>query len=208
MLRLHQKTAVRVFHALNLLSLWALIGSGLQIYGANPVFGGRQGLAPPIFLQLGGWLAGGRHLHFFFMWLFALNLLWYGVYLIISGHGRRRYPSPQDLKALRLTTNPKRITYAWHRLTLLMMILTLLSSLYTGLGMYKPVQFDWIVESFGNDWQALRIAHFLPVVMIVILARNHIGYIFKIGDWPLLQSIFVDADRQKDAVAPELSKNE
>jgi thiosulfate reductase cytochrome b subunit len=197
MFRLHQKLAVRIFHALNLLALWAMIGSGLQIYVANPVFGGRGGIAPPFLLCLGGWLAGGRHLHFFFMWLLAFNLLCYGLYLLLSGHWQQRYPNLQDLKALSFSQNPKRRTYAWHRLTLVAMILTLGLSLYTGLGMYKPVQLSWIVDSVGGDWQALRIAHFIPVVVIVALAATHVSHIFKIGDWPLVQSIFFDAYRPK-----------
>lgn len=208
MFRLHQKLAVRIFHGCNLLALWAMIGSGLQIYVANPVFGGRGGLTPPFFLCLGGWLAGGRHLHFFFMWLLAFNLLCYGLYLLISGHWRRRYPNLQDLKALSFSHNPKRRTYAWHRLTLVGLILTLLLSLYTGLGMYKPVQLSWIVESVGGDWQALRIAHFLPVVVIVALATAHVSHIFKIGEWALVQSIFFDAYRPKKAVQSEGDRSE
>jgi thiosulfate reductase cytochrome b subunit len=205
MFRLHQTLAIRVFHGLNLLVLWVMIGSGLQIYVANPVFGGRGGPAPPFFLCLGGWLAGGRHLHFFFMWLFALNLLSYAVYLLLSGHWRRRYPRVQDLKALSQSRNPKRRTYAWHRITLVAMISTLLLSLYTGLGMYKPVQLSWILDSVGGDWQALRIAHFLPVVVIVALGITHVRHILKIGDWPMAQSIFFDTYRPKSeavAIAP------
>jgi thiosulfate reductase cytochrome b subunit len=195
MFRLQQKIPVRLFHALNLISVLAMVGSGLQIYMANPVFGGRGGFFLPI--GLGGWLAGGRHFHFFFMWVFALNLLWYGVYLLVSGHWRRRYASYQDLKALQQSHNSQRRNYAWHRLTLVGMIGTLLLSLYTGLGMYKPVQWSWIVDSVGGDWQALRIAHFVPVVLMTLLVLQHIQKVLHIGQMPLLQSIFVDAYRPK-----------
>lgn len=195
MVRLHQKTAVRLFHGINLLTLWLMIGSGLQIYSANPVFGGRAGLPAPALLRLGGWLAGGRHWHFFCMWIFALNLLGYGIYLLVSGHWRHRYPSVKDFKALRYSTNSVRLNYAWHRFTLVLMVLTLLFSLYTGLGMYKPVQLSWIVASFGNDWQALRIAHFLPVVMITLLGWQHVSRMWRLGQGPLLQSIWVDTWR-------------
>ncbi len=196
MIRLHQKWLVRFFHGLNLMALWAMIGSGLQIYNANPVFGGRAGVDAPKILTIGGWLAGGRHWHFFFMWFFALNLLWYGVYLLVSRHWQQRYPSLKDLKAIQSGKNPKRITYSWHRITILLLIATLLWSLVTGLGMYKPVQFSWIVSLVGGEWQALRIAHFLPVVAIVLLSWSHIRHGLKIGGWPLLQSIFVDAYRR------------
>lgn len=195
MVRLHQKVAVRLFHSINLLTLWLMIGSGLQIYSANPVFGGRAGWSAPALLSLGGWLAGGRHWHFFCMWFFSLNLLWYGLYLVVSGHWQHRYPSLRDLRALRFSHNPVRLDYAWHRLTLVLMVLTLLFSLYTGLGMYKPVQLSWIIASFGNDWQALRVAHFLPVVVIVVLGWQHVSRMWRLGRGPLLQSIWVDTFR-------------
>ena len=79
-----QALLAKSFHWINLVSLFLMLTSGLQIYNANPVFGGRAGWhIPPIF-ALGGWLAGGRHWHFAAMWLFSLNLLWYGLYVLIS----------------------------------------------------------------------------------------------------------------------------
>lgn len=208
MIKITQTVFVRLFHALNLIALVAMIGSGLEIYAANPVFGGRGGWPGPEFLRLGGWLAGGRHLHFFFMWLFALNLLVYGVYVIISRHWQRRYPGQKDLKAILKKANPKRVNYAWHRLTLLALIVVLLLSLYTGLGMYKPVQFAWIVDSIGGDWMALRISHFLPVVVLPILALIHIWRGYQAGGFALLQSIVFDGYRRgpRSAKSPSEAK--
>ena len=71
-----QAILAKIFHSLNIIALVLMIGSGLQIYNANPVFGGRAGWHFPDLFLLGGWLAGGRHWHFAAMWLFALNLLW------------------------------------------------------------------------------------------------------------------------------------
>ena len=42
-----QPFVVRVIHWLNLISLFGMITSGLQIYNANPVFGGREGRVMP-----------------------------------------------------------------------------------------------------------------------------------------------------------------
>lgn len=56
-----QAILAKTFHWVNLISLIVMITSGLQIYNANPVFGGREGWHFPSFLLLGGWLAGGRH---------------------------------------------------------------------------------------------------------------------------------------------------
>ena len=46
----------RGFHAFNLLVLLLMAASGLQIYNANPVFGGRGGATVPELFTLGGWL--------------------------------------------------------------------------------------------------------------------------------------------------------
>ncbi len=55
----------QILHSLIIISLLMMIGSGLTIYNANPVFGGRDGWHIPPFFTLGGWLAGGRDWHFY-----------------------------------------------------------------------------------------------------------------------------------------------
>lgn len=166
-----------------------MISSGLQIYNANPVFGGRGGWEFPQFLLLGGWLAGGRHWHFAAMWLFALNLLGYGLYIVVTRRWQRRFVSSGDLKALQKSRNQKRKTYAWHRLVFTGIMPVLLLAILSGLGMYKPVQFDWIVGLFGS-WQALRIVHFITVPIVVGFTLIHSLLGFKVGGWRLIQSIF------------------
>ena len=165
-----------------------MITSGLQIYNANPVFGGRDGLPiPPIFV-LGGWLAGGRHWHFAAMWLFALNLLWYGIYIIITQRWKHRFVSSKDIKALQLSHNPKRKNYAWHRLAYTAIMPILLLAIFSGMGMYKPAQFYWIVDFFGS-WQALRIVHFASVPIVVVFAIIHSLLGLKVGG-RLIESMF------------------
>ncbi|MFM7573892.1 MAG: hypothetical protein ACKO4S_12275, partial [Snowella sp.] len=45
-----QAIAAKIFHWVNLIGLTLMLTSGLQIYNANPVFGGRGGLRiPPLF---------------------------------------------------------------------------------------------------------------------------------------------------------------
>lgn len=166
-----------------------MITSGLQIYNANPVFGGRAGWHfPPIFL-LGGWLAGGRHWHFAVMWLFSFNLLWYGLYIAITRRWQHRFLGSNDLKALQKTKNQKRLTYAWHRLIYTAIIPVLLLAILSGLGMYKPAQLHWIVDFFGS-WQALRIVHFTSVPIVVIFALIHSLLGLKVGGQRLLESMF------------------
>lgn len=186
---INQAFLAKLFHWLNIISLTLMITSGLQIYNANPVFGGREGWpVPPLFL-LGGWLAGGRHWHFAAMWLFALNLLWYGLYVLITRHWRRRFVAANDLKALQRSHNAKRRIYAWHRLVYTAIIPILLLALLTGIGMYKPAQFPWVVDMFGS-WQALRIVHFASVPIVTLFAIVHSLLGLKVGGSRLTESMF------------------
>ncbi|MBF1989912.1 cytochrome b/b6 domain-containing protein [Fischerella thermalis] len=184
-----QATGAKIFHWVNIISLFIMLTSGLQIYNANPVFGGRSGLhIPPIF-TLGGWLAGGRHWHFAAMWLFSINLLWYGFYVFITRRWRHRFVGANDIKALQKTQNPKRLIYAWHRIVYTSIIPILLLAIFTGIGMYKPAQFPWIVDLFGS-WQGLRIMHFssVPLVIIFVIVHGWLGK--KAGGSELTDSMF------------------
>jgi thiosulfate reductase cytochrome b subunit len=184
-----QAIFAKTFHWINIISLLLMITSGLQIYNANPVFGGRGGWQfPPLFL-LGGWLAGGRHWHFAAMWLFGLNLLWYGVYIFITRRWQKRFVSSKDLTALQKGQNPKRKAYAWHRLVYTAIIPILLFAILSGFGMYKPAQFHWIVALFG-DWQALRVVHFITVPTVILFAIAHSLLALKVGGSRLIESMF------------------
>ncbi|MBW4522630.1 MAG: cytochrome b/b6 domain-containing protein [Scytolyngbya sp. HA4215-MV1] len=185
----HQALAAKIFHGVNLVSLLLMMTSGLQIYNANPVFGGREGLPIPGLFVLGGWLAGGRHWHFAAMWFFALNLLGYGVYILVTRRWRHRFFTGKDIKALQSSKNNKRRSYAWHRIVYTAIIPFLLLAILSGLGMYKPAQFPWIVEMFG-DWQALRIVHFATVPIVLIFATLHSLLGLKVGGDRLINSMF------------------
>ncbi|MBD2459371.1 cytochrome b/b6 domain-containing protein [Nostoc sp. FACHB-87] len=187
--KLKQAIGAKIFHSVNIISVFLLLTSGLRIYNANPVFGGRSGLhIPPIF-TLGGWLAGGRNWHFAAMWLFSLNLLWYGLYILITRRWRHRFVGTNDLKALQKSQNPQRLIYAWHRIVYTSIIPVLLLALFTGIGMYKPAQFPGIVDMFGN-WQALRIVHFASVPMVIVFIIIHSTLGRQAGGEQLPESMF------------------
>ena len=186
---IHQALFAKVFHWVNLVSLLLMMTSGIQIYNANPVFGGRDGLQIPPIFALGGWLAGGRHWHFAAMWLFALNLLFYGVYIAITRRWKHRFVSGKNVKALQVSNNQKRKNYAWHRLAYTAIIPILLLAIFSGAGMYKPAQFYWIVDCFG-DWQALRIVHFITVPIVIVFAVVHSLLGLKVGGSRLQESMF------------------
>jgi thiosulfate reductase cytochrome b subunit len=184
-----QAIGAKIFHSCNIISLFIMLTSGLQIYNANPVFGGRAGLHIPPLFTLGGWLAGGRHWHFAGMWLFSLNLLWYGIYIIITRRWRHRFVNINDIKALQKTQNSKRLSYAWHRIVYTAIIPILLLALFTGIGMYKPAQFPWIVDAFGS-WEALRIVHFSSVPSVILFVLIHWQLGRKAGGEQLTESMF------------------
>ena len=184
-----QALAAKIFHWVNIISVFSMMGSGLQIYNANPVFGGRAGFHFPSALLLGGWLGGARHWHLFFMWFFGLNLLWYGIYIFVTKRWKNRYVGSNDVKAIRESSNIKRRNYAFHRIVYTSMIPVLLLALLTGLGMFKPVQFGWIAGLFGS-WEALRIMHFISVPIFLTLTTLHSLMALKVGEWKLVRSMF------------------
>jgi thiosulfate reductase cytochrome b subunit len=185
-----QAILAKTFHWINIISLLLMITSGLQIYNANPVFGGRRGWHFPDLFLLGGWLGGGRHWHFAAMWFFSLNLLWYGIYILITRRWQRRFLSSSDLKALQVSDNSKRKNYAWHRLVYTGIIPVLLLAILTGIAMYKPAQLYWISGLFGS-WQNLRTIHFITVPGVIIFTLAHSLLALRVGNFRLIKSIFI-----------------
>jgi thiosulfate reductase cytochrome b subunit len=185
-----QTFLAKTFHWTNIISLILMISSGLQIYNANPVFGGREGWRFPQFLLLGGWLGGGRNWHFAAMWFFSLNLLLYGIYILVTRRWQRRFSDRTDIKALQVSQNPKRKNYAWHRLVYTGIIPVLLLAILSGLAMYKPVQLYWLSWLFGS-WQTLRTVHFITVPTVILFTIAHSLLALKVGGDRLIKSMFL-----------------
>jgi thiosulfate reductase cytochrome b subunit len=185
-----QAVPAKIFHWLNLISLSLMLGSGLQIYNANPVFGGRSGWQFPEFLRLGGWLAGGRDWHFAVMWVYSLNLLAYGIFVFATRRWRKRFASGNDLKAIRVSQNRKRVDFARHRLLYTAIVPILLLSIASGLALYKPASLHWLAAPFGN-WQTLRVVHFLTVPIVLSFTAIHSLLALKTGGLRSLRSMFL-----------------
>ena len=185
-----QAVLAKAFHWINIVSLVLMITSGLQIYNSNPVFGGRGGWRFPDVVLLGGWLAGGRDWHFAISWVFSLNLLAYGLYIFITRRWKNRFAAGSDMKALRVSQNAKRKTYAWHRLIYTSIIPILILAIASGLAMYKPVQLGWLAGLFGN-WQTLRTVHFMTVPIALIFTMLHMLMGLKVGGLRIWRSMFV-----------------
>ena len=185
-----QAILAKTFHWVNIISLLLMMSSGLQIYNANPVFGGRGGWHFPNLFLLGGWLGGGRDWHFAVMWIYSLNLLAYGLFVFISRRWERRFVDSSDVKAIRVSENVKRKNYAWHRLVYTLIIPILILAIASGLAMYKPVQLHWLASLFGN-WQTLRTVHFITVPTVLLFTFIHSLFALKVGGTRLIKSIFV-----------------
>jgi thiosulfate reductase cytochrome b subunit len=185
-----QAFLAKTFHWVNIISLILMITSGLQIYNATPVFGGREGWHFPQFLLLGGWLAGGRDWHFAMMWIYSLNLICYGLYVFITRRWQHRFANTGDLKAVQVSQNAKRKNYAWHRLVYTAIIPILLLAILSGLAMYKPAQLHWLSGLFGT-WQTLRIVHFITVPIVILFTLAHSLLALKVGSVRLIKSMFL-----------------
>jgi thiosulfate reductase cytochrome b subunit len=185
-----QALLAKIFHWTNLISLTVMLASGLQIYNANPVFGGRGGWHIPSLFTLGGWLGGGRNWHFAAMWIYSLNLLWYGLYVLISRRWQKRFASGSDIKAIQVSQNVKRKNYAVHRFVYTAIIPILLLAIASGLAMYKPASWHWLSSLFGN-WQMLRTIHFITVPIVIVFTLLHSLLALKVGTIRLVKSMFI-----------------
>ena len=192
--------AIRWFHWINFPLLLVMVWSGLLIYWANPVYRVGAGkltlfkmtLAEPRWEKLGVAfrLAEGLSLHFFFMWLFAINGIAYVLYTIISGEWRELVPTRRSfIEAIQVTLHdlhlrkeaPPHGKYnGAQRIAYTAIILMGLGSLVSGLAIYKPVQFGWITFLLGG-YPMARFFHFWLTVGYVVFFVVHIGQVIKTG---------------------------
>jgi thiosulfate reductase cytochrome b subunit len=189
-----QPALIRITHWANLVLLTIMAGSGLRILIAYPFLGPQgapsgwyplQGVNPPAALTLGGWLAGARHWHFAFGWLFAANATVYLVYLFASGEWRRRLFFPRrdarnawgtllhDLRLRKQLPEPVGLYNGMQRLAysgvLAMAPLTVLS----GLALYKPVQLPRLTALLGG-YDAARTIHLLVLAALALFTIVHV----------------------------------
>jgi len=192
-LRRPQPWPVRLTHWLNVPLLLIMVGSGLQILVAYPYQGPRgeiwewfpfQGVVPPEWMRLGSWLAGARHVHFAFMWLFAANGLVYLAYLALSGEWRRRaFLARRDLASLartvasyaRLRAMPTdgELYNGLQRFAYTGAIALALLELLSGLALYKPVQLHGLTRLFGG-YDGARLAHLLGMALLLFFLAGHV----------------------------------
>ncbi len=192
--------AIRWFHWINFPLLALMIWSGTLIYWASAVYRigiGRYTLLKMTFpqrvwsaLHVSYRLAEGMSLHFFFMWLFAINGIVYVLYTIVSGEWRELVPDRRSFVEawqvflhdlhLRKEAPPHGKYNAAQRISYTLIIVMGLFSLLTGLAIYKPVQMHWLASLFGGYAMA-RFFHFWLTVGYVVFFVVHIAQVIKTG---------------------------
>jgi thiosulfate reductase cytochrome b subunit len=198
--------AIRWFHWLNFPVLTLMIWSGLLIYWANDVY--RIGWSdttlllffPKSFyevLNVKFRLAEGMSLHFVFMWIFALNGLFYVLYTLFSGEWRYLIPNRHSFKEawqvmlydlhLSKTHPPARKFNGAQQIAYSSIILMGLGSVLTGIAIYKPVQFGWLASLLGG-YAFARIIHFALTIGYCLFFLIHIAQVIKAG-WNNFQAM-------------------
>lgn len=217
--------AVRWLHWINFPLLTMMIWSGLLIYWANPAYGIRI-FGYELFAFFPAWfnetlglpfrLAEGIQLHFFFMWLFAVNGVIYVVYTIVSGEWRAVLPVPgsfrravtvalHDIKIVKKLPPQGKYNDA-QRIAYTSVILMGAGSLITGLAIYKPLQLAWLATLLGGyDWA--RWLHFWLTILFVLFFLVHVFQVIIAG-WSNFRSMItgyeiVDASEAVPSAAIE-----
>jgi thiosulfate reductase cytochrome b subunit len=189
-----QPWLIRVTHWANVVLFAIMAGSGLRILVAYPFLGPRgaayawyplQGVAPPSVFTVGGWLAGARHWHFAFAWLFAANALVYAVYLFASGEWRRRLFFPRrdarnaletllhDLRLRRGAPVPAGLYNGAQRLAYTGVLLVAPLLVLSGLAIYKPVQWPRLTALLGG-YDPARAIHLLVLAALAFFSVIHV----------------------------------
>jgi thiosulfate reductase cytochrome b subunit len=218
---------MRWTHWVNFPILGIMIWSGLLIYWANDVYTitifGHTFVRffPQWFydtLHIPQRLSEGMAFHFLFMWFFALNGLCYVLYTLITGDWRQLWPNRYSLKEawqvllhdLRIRkTAPLQGKYnAAQRIAYSAIILMGAGSVFTGLAIYKPVQFYWLVWLMGG-YHLARIWHFMLTIGYVLFFMVHVVQVVLAG-WNNFRSAvagFEVIDEQSKAVLNEKEKH-
>jgi thiosulfate reductase cytochrome b subunit len=177
--RLHP-LPVRIMHWINALAMIVMIMSGWGIYDDYVII---RGLHFPAAVRLGSWAAPSLEWHFAGMWLLALNGLAYLLYGIVSGRLRERMlpiRAAELVKTVRDTLHFKiehddlTVYNAVQKLLYLVVILAGISQVFTGLLVWKPIQFSSAVALLGG-FQAVRIEHFIGMAVIVGFLVVHVA---------------------------------
>ena len=170
---------VRVTHWVNAIAILVMIGSGLEIYNASPLFDFQFSKS----ITLGGWLAGALLWHFAAMWVLVINGIVYVTLGIITGRFRRKLlpitPSQvvADVKAaltFKLAHDDLSHYNAVQKLLYAGVIMCGIVIVLSGLAIWKPVQFQELAALLGG-YDFARYVHFFAMSAIVGFLVVHVA---------------------------------
>ena len=197
---------MRWTHWVNFPILTIMIWSGMFIYWANDeysvtLFGHTFVHFFPDWyynlLHIPARLSEGMAWHFCFMWFFTLNGVLYITYTIISGDWREMVPQKKSFKEawlvllhdlhIRKMAPPQNKYNAAQRIAYTAIIVMGIGSVITGLAIYKPVQFYYLVWICGG-YHFARIIHFALTLGYVFFFLIHIVQVILAG-WNNFRSV-------------------
>jgi thiosulfate reductase cytochrome b subunit len=198
---------VRIMHWINVVCLFVLLGSGLQIFNAHPaLYWGADSRDATLLLQLSKfpqwatipgpqWLALGRVWHFFFAWIFFINGIAYVLWTIFSGHLRRDLvPTGGEWRGIGCSIKDHLLLKHPHgdeakrynvlqNVAYLSMIFVVLPMIVVGGWALSPM-----LDAFAPGWvdwfggrQALRTLHFAAAMLIVAFFLVHVFEVIVTG---------------------------
>ena len=177
--RLHP-LPVRIMHWVNAVVMLVMITSGWGIYDDDVIL---RGFHFSHSWRLGDWAAWSLNWHFAGMWFLVINGLVYLVYGIVSGRLRDRLLPirPAEVGRVIVDTLHLKISHeditvynAVQKLLYIVVILIGIAQVFTGLAIWKPVQFSGLVWLFGG-FQSARVLHFLGMAVIVGFLIVHVA---------------------------------
>ena len=195
--------AIRWFHWVNFPLLALMIWSGTLIYWAYPKYVNLPQRTWHA-LHVNNRLAEGMALHFFFMWLFAINGIAYVLYTIVSGAWRELVPNRASFRNawqtflhdvhLRREEPAHGKFNGAQQIAYTLIVLMGFGSLLTGLAIYKPVQLSWLTAMFGG-YPTARFLHFALTIGYVLFFIVHIAEVIRTG-WNNFRSMIIGYEVQ------------
>jgi thiosulfate reductase cytochrome b subunit len=186
---------VRIWHWINALAIFIMVGSGWRIYNSSAIFPDILPFIPHRY-TLGGdfelsfklhgepGLAGALLWHFAGMWLLVINFLVYLAYGLWTGRFRRRLIPirPHDILADLRAASTFRLVHetgvynAVQKLLYIGVLAAIGVMILSGLAIWKPVQFQELVSLLGG-FQGARLVHFLGMAAIVLFVIVHLALV-------------------------------
>lgn len=192
--------ASRWMHWINFPLIFIMIWSGLRIYWANDVYRIGWGDWTLVeffpqwvydFFQLDRKLAKGLAFHLTFGWLFAINGVAFGAYLVVTGRWRHIFPErgwlrdslrvvAHDLKLTKQAPPSQSFYNAAQRVTYTLVILLGALALITGFAIFKPTQLSPLTSLLGG-YENARAIHFWTTMSFLAFFGIHILQVVRAG---------------------------